>query len=173
AAAAAEVDPGPGGRGERDKLERVGDVAGPEMRQGGRRDQVGLGLPLPKEVEIEVEPSLGFTRNGRELQGLGLVGFARRKVLSTPRLQSLFHVKRPLRRWPWSCAPRGGDRRPECRARLASYRRSGRPAPPSRAAWRRAWRGPRWKDPAPARNRCRPEPAPRLDGRRRHRRSGA
>jgi hypothetical protein len=61
ATAAAEVDPGFGDRGKRDKLERVGDVPGPEMLQRRGRDQIGLGLPLPKEVKIEIEPCLCFT----------------------------------------------------------------------------------------------------------------
>ena len=46
AAAAAEVGPALGGWREVDELKRVGDVPGPELRQGRGRNQIGLGLPL-------------------------------------------------------------------------------------------------------------------------------
>ncbi len=61
AAAAAEVGPALGRRGEIDELKRVGDVPGPELRQGRGRDQIGLGLPLPEQRDVAIEPFLGFT----------------------------------------------------------------------------------------------------------------
>src|SRR6476660_4625421 len=55
AAAATEVGPAFGQRGEIDELERVGDVPGPELRQGRGRDQIGLGLPLPEQRDVAIE----------------------------------------------------------------------------------------------------------------------
>jgi hypothetical protein len=60
-AAAAEVDPDLCGRRPCQKLKRVGDMAGPEVGQGRRRDEIGLGLPLPEEVEVAIEARLCFT----------------------------------------------------------------------------------------------------------------
>src|SRR3954471_14913151 len=60
AAAAAEIGPAFGRWGESDELKRIGDVPGPEMRQGRGRDEVGLGLPLPQQRDVAIEPELRF-----------------------------------------------------------------------------------------------------------------
>src|SRR6516162_8493303 len=44
-AARTEVDPNPGVRGEVEKLERIGDVPYPQVRNRGRRDEIGGPLP--------------------------------------------------------------------------------------------------------------------------------
>ena len=61
AAAAAEVDPDLRRRGEVQELQRIGDVAGPEMWKRRGRDEIGLGLPLQEQIDVAIEPRLCFT----------------------------------------------------------------------------------------------------------------
>ena len=61
AAAGAEIDPDAGLGGEREKLQRVGDVPRPDRRDRRGRDQIGV-LLLSDELFNElVEPRLRFT----------------------------------------------------------------------------------------------------------------
>lgn len=48
-------------RREIQKLERIGDVPGPELRKRGGRDEIGLGLPRHQQIDIAIEPRLCFT----------------------------------------------------------------------------------------------------------------
>src|SRR5215831_20021712 len=61
AATTAKVDPDFCGGGQREKLQRVGDVPGPQMRERRWSDQIGLRLPFPEQLEIAVKPRFCFT----------------------------------------------------------------------------------------------------------------
>src|SRR5262249_17843903 len=95
AAAAAEVDPDLGAWGKRQQLQRIRNVAGPEggQRRGG--DQSGLGLPFPEGGGVTSKPRPPFSVNGGGCLRPAFVGGRTRRILSPPRLRSLFHVKRP------------------------------------------------------------------------------
>ena len=64
AAAAAEIDPGSCMRRELEKLQGIGDVAGPELRQRRRRDEIGFCLPLEQQLDVGVEPRLVSRETG-------------------------------------------------------------------------------------------------------------
>ena len=61
AAAGAEIDPGPRLGRQIEELERIGDVARPELRDGRARDQIGRGLPAQQQLDEAVEPRECFT----------------------------------------------------------------------------------------------------------------
>ena len=50
AGAGAEIDPASGLRRQRQELQRIGDVAGPDVRDGRARDQVDVRLPHQQEL---------------------------------------------------------------------------------------------------------------------------
>jgi hypothetical protein len=60
-AARTEVDPNPGVRGEVEKLERIGDVPHPQVRNRGRRDEIGGPLPSEQKRDEAIETLQRFT----------------------------------------------------------------------------------------------------------------
>ena len=59
--AGAEIDPDFGLRGEVEKLQRIGDMPGPDLRNRGRRDQVHALLPFDQQRHESIEPGGDFT----------------------------------------------------------------------------------------------------------------
>ena len=55
-AARAEIDPDPRLGRKIEQLQRIGDMAGPQMRDRGRRDQIGRALPTQQELDEAIEP---------------------------------------------------------------------------------------------------------------------
>ena len=61
AAAATKVDPYFGRWRQREELERIRYVAGPDMRQCRWCDQIGLGLPLDQQFDKAIQTRFCFT----------------------------------------------------------------------------------------------------------------
>ena len=59
--ARAEIDPDARVRGKIEQLQRIGDMPRPEMRDRGRRDEIGRALPCQQEFDKPVEPFRRFT----------------------------------------------------------------------------------------------------------------
>src|SRR5215467_12956961 len=60
-AARTEVDPDAGFRGEVEKLEGIGNMPHPEVRNRGRRDEIGGPLPSEQKRDEAIEALQGFT----------------------------------------------------------------------------------------------------------------
>src|SRR5690348_1314258 len=61
AAAGADVEPSPGARREIDELERVRDMAGPDLADRGGADQVRMALRREEELDEAIEQGSCFT----------------------------------------------------------------------------------------------------------------
>ena len=61
AAARAEIDPDPRGGRKIEQLERIRDMPGPQLRDRGRRDEIGRALPAQKQLDEAIEPLRCFT----------------------------------------------------------------------------------------------------------------
>src|SRR6266545_236202 len=55
ATTAAKIDPDFRGRSQTQKLERIGDVSGPEMRKRRWRYKIRFALPLQKQTDVAIQ----------------------------------------------------------------------------------------------------------------------